>query len=273
MTHSPALTRAEIERRLEAFWRQMDDAPGRVLMLDYDGTLAPFRVERDQARPYPGVREALSAVLAPGLTRLVVVSGRAAGEVADLLGLEGRPEVYGAHGREHLRPDGSVESLPLDPADAARLERARAWAEAQGWAERLETKPGCLAFHWRGVPPGPVARMRAEVQAAWSETVQGSGLALASFDGGLELRAEGIDKGLAVNRILAESHPEAAAAYLGDDLTDEDAFMALRGRGDRVLSVLVRDEWRPTRAEVWLRPPGEMLAFLDRWSRTSRSAS
>lgn len=271
MTYSPAPTPAEIERRLEAFWDELTIALDRVLMLDYDGTLAPFRVERDQARPYPGVREVLGDVLADGRTRLVVVSGRRAGEVVDLLGLEGLPEVYGAHGREHLLPDGSIESEPLDPADATRLDRARDWAETQGWAERLETKPGCLAFHWRGVPPGPAARMKSEVQAAWSEAARGSGLELASFDGGLELRAVGIDKGRAVNRILSECPPEAAAAYLGDDLTDEDAFTALRGRGDRILSVLVREEWRPTRAEVWLRPPGEMLAFLGQWSRISGS--
>lgn len=271
MTPPPAPTGAEIERRLEAFWDELADALDRVLMLDYDGTLAPFRVERDQARPYPGVREVLGAVLAGGRTRLVVVSGRQAAEVADLLGLEGLPEVYGAHGREHLRPDGTVESEPLDPADAERLDLARTWAEAQGWAERLELKPGCLAFHWRGVPPTLAEAMRTEVQAAWSEAVRGSELELASFDGGLELRAVGIDKGRAVDQILAGSPPGAAAAYLGDDLTDEDAFIALDGRGERFLSVLVREEWRPTRAEVWLRPPGQLLDFLERWSRISGS--
>jgi len=96
-------------------------------------------------------------------------------------------------------------------------------------------------------------------------------LAAGLTPGGLELRVVGIDKGRAVDQILAGSPPEAAAAYLGDDLTDEDAFAALSGRGERVLTVLVREEWRPTRAEVWLRPPGGLLAFLGRWSRISGS--
>jgi trehalose-6-phosphatase len=51
-------------------------------------------------------------------------------------------------------------------------------------------------------------------------------------------------------------------AYLGDDRTDEDAFKALAGRG---LAVLVREELRPTAAAVWLRPPVELLDFLQRW--------
>ena len=51
-------------------------------------------------------------------------------------------------------------------------------------------------------------------------------------------------------------------AYLGDDLTDESAFQALNGHG---LSVLVRSEFRETSARVWLRPPVELMAFLQRW--------
>ncbi|MGH9571319.1 MAG: hypothetical protein ACRD4F_16865, partial [Candidatus Angelobacter sp.] len=55
---------------------------------------------------------------------------------------------------------------------------------------------------------------------------------------------------------------DVAAAYLGDDLTDEDAFQAINGRG---LSVLVRPAWRSTTAQAWLRPPGELIQFLNDW--------
>ena len=65
-----------------------------------------------------------------------------------------------------------------------------------------------------------------------------------------------------VATILAEEGLSTPVAYLGDDRTDEDAFRQLRGRG---LTVLVRDEYRPTAAECWLRPPSELLHFLDAW--------
>jgi trehalose-6-phosphatase len=65
-----------------------------------------------------------------------------------------------------------------------------------------------------------------------------------------------------VRTILAESLPDAAVAYLGDDRTDEDAFRALNGKG---LTVLVRPEYRPTAAEVWLQPPQELIQFLEEW--------
>jgi trehalose 6-phosphate phosphatase len=62
--------------------------------------------------------------------------------------------------------------------------------------------------------------------------------------------------------------PDTAVAYLGDDRTDEDAFMALRGRG---LAVLVRPDLRATAAEVWIRPPDELLLFLQRWEQSTSS--
>jgi trehalose 6-phosphate phosphatase len=49
---------------------------------------------------------------------------------------------------------------------------------------------------------------------------------------------------------------------LGDDLTDEDAFQVLEGRG---LSILVRAAYRETIARAWLRPPQELIAFLEQW--------
>ena len=65
-----------------------------------------------------------------------------------------------------------------------------------------------------------------------------------------------------MHAILGEMPRDAATAYLGDDLTDEDAFKAIGNRG---LAVLVRAEHRPTAAHVWIRPPQELLAFLTQW--------
>jgi trehalose-phosphatase len=76
------------------------------------------------------------------------------------------------------------------------------------------------------------------------------------------MRARGRDKGDAVREVLAGRPEGAACAYLGDDLTDEDAFAALDGRG---LGVLVSHVPRGTRAHAWVRPPVGVLTFLHRW--------
>ena len=65
------------------------------------------------------------------------------------------------------------------------------------------------------------------------------------------------------SKYLAGFNGEYVASYLGDDLTDEDAFRALKGRG---LSVLVRNELRETLADIWLKPPGELIDFLLKWN-------
>ena len=62
---------------LEQFLRA---APRSVLMLDYDGTLAPFHVDRFAATPYPGVEERLVLLSTIPQIRLVLVSGRSAQE-------------------------------------------------------------------------------------------------------------------------------------------------------------------------------------------------
>nr|WP_246325274.1 trehalose-phosphatase [Dissulfurirhabdus thermomarina] len=247
----------------EAFWSALRRAPARGLFLDYDGTLAPFRVERDRAVPYPGVREALAEILRGGGTRLVVVSGRAVADLLPLLALDRPVEIWGAHGFERLRPDGRHEVQELPPALRNGLDAARRWAAEHLEPERFEEKPGCLAVHWRGLPADAARALEGRVREAWTPVAREAGLALRPFDGGLELRSPGWTKGSVVERLLAEMAPGAAAAYLGDDDTDEDAFRALGPGG---LSVLVRDRFRPTRARLWIRPPAELLDFLGRWA-------
>jgi trehalose-phosphatase len=250
------------QKKLSDFFDCLKKSRSRVLLLDYDGTLAPFRVERDKALPYPGVTEVLKQLMQNGSTRLVLISGRRLNDLIPLLGLERLPEIWGSHGAERLLPDGSYQKSPVPKDCARRLEAAAGWMTEMGWNGRLERKPFGLALHWRGMKPAEIEEIRAKVLEYLPHLVEGTGLCLHEFDGGLELRSPGITKGRVVETILAEMQGETISAYLGDDLTDEDAFGALKGRN---LSVLVRDKLRETKADLWLRPPDELLDFLRRW--------
>jgi trehalose-6-phosphatase len=96
------------------------------------------------------------------------------------------------------------------------------------------------------------------------------GLTLMEFEGGLELRV-GRDKGGALKALVAEVPPGTPAAYLGDDLTDENAFVALNQTAGPHLSVLMRAEARETAADIWLRPPSELRGFLKKWWKALES--
>jgi trehalose 6-phosphate phosphatase len=248
------------------FWSDVARASKRVLLLDYDGTLAPFRRERDRARPYPGVSEVLDEVLEARHTRLVIVTGRAVADLVGLLDLQATPEIWGSHGLERLLADGTNQCAQVPAFTARALSEARSWVLAHVPTDLVEEKPGCVALHWRGLPASDVLGLRHMVRDAWSRYAEGTKLALREFDGGLELRATLRTKADAVLTIQKEERGSAVTAYLGDDDTDEDAFRAIKGNG---LGILVREEHRPTAAQAWLRPPAELLSFLRTWHRVA----
>ena len=99
---------------LQAFYRQINEASQKALLIDYDGTLAPFHVEPDEAFPYPGVREVLERIMKTPDIRLVIVSGRWIKDLIPLLQLQKQPEIWGSHGLERLKADGSYEIASVD---------------------------------------------------------------------------------------------------------------------------------------------------------------
>jgi len=254
--------REELQFQFAPFLRTVAQVSRVVLLLDYDGTLAPFHATRDQAYPYPGVALALQEIVRNGRTRVVVVSGRDASEVLPLLNIHPHPELWGVHGLQRLKTDGRMEMACLDERTLNGLADADRWLSYQQLRYVAEFKAGSIAIHWRGLNETVTQELRSRVLLGWRPIAEYSGLGLLEFDGGVEIRARQADKGEAVRAFLSEISPDTPVAYLGDDSTDESAFRAIEGRG---ISVLVRPEWRPTAAQLWLKPPDELLDFLGLW--------
>jgi len=249
------------------FMNAVAQSPVSALLLDYDGTLAPFCLNRQQALPYPGMTELLQEIIVNGRTRVVIVTGRNAHEVIPLLAIHPSIEIWGCHGLERLRPDGSREIPPMEEPVMHALADADRWLRYQGLHSRAEFKTGAVAIHWRGLDDATAAEIRGQVLLGWLPIAQSTPMELLEFDGGIEMRMPGRDKGDAVRTILDEIGPEVPVAYLGDDLTDERAFLALGAVG---LSILVRPEWRETAAALRIRPPEGLREFLMRWLQACR---
>jgi trehalose-phosphatase len=257
--------KSETSEKLDEFFHTFTGAARPALLVDYDGTLAPFRVDRFKAWPWAGVRELLTRIQNQGRTRIVVVTGRPAAEIAPLLGVQPTPEVWGLHGAERLHAGGRRELEKMSPETRAKLDALCAQLRGDPLGGLIEEKANAATMHWRGAPPGKAKAIEKRTRALFEPLAQMDGLTLLEFEAGLELRA-GRDKGEAVRMLLEEagdwkSHP---TAYLGDDLTDEAAFRAVKGHG---LGVLVRRQRRSTSADVWLRPPEELKDFLKQWLR------
>lgn len=254
----------------EAFYARVRRAAQRVLMLDYDGTLAPFRIQPAEAAPYPGVVALLDAIMDTGRTRLVIVSGRWTKDLIPLLDLKRLPELWGSHGWERLHESGDYVTPRIRPSALELLVTADDWIAAiEALGARAERKPASIAFHWRGLASGQIAQIRTVLSAKWTKLAQANELAWHDFDGGIELRVAGHGKGDVVRVLATEAGSDAALAYLGDDLTDEDAFKAMPEHG---ATMLVQTRFRPTAARLWIRPPEELIEFLRRWHEVSVGA-
>ena len=247
---------------LDTLLQEVETAALSVLLLDYDGTLAPFHVDRNRAYPYPDVVPLLKEIARTEKTKVVIISGRPIAELRTFLdGIESL-EMWGSHGMERRSVDGDYQCAQVEEDDAKLLAEAKSRIVAAGLVSRMEIKLGGIAIHWRGLAPIEAKQVQDLVIEKWLPLADKSGLKLLKFEAGLELRVAHPNKGDAVRSVLADLALPVPIAYLGDDLTDEDAFHVLNGHG---VSVLVKDEYRETIAGAWLRPPQQLVDFLERW--------
>ena len=117
--------------------------------------------------------QALFTIMNGGHTRVVMVTGRPAGELIPLLGIYPFPEIWGLHGLQRLWPDGECKTYPLLEDDLGILAEAGSWLEYQGLRHLAEFKTGSIAVHWRGLSPAAAATAAERCGkdgAGWSPT-------------------------------------------------------------------------------------------------------
>ena len=231
-----------------------------MVFLDYDGTLTPIVRRPEDAVLSDEMRARVRALAAR--VPVAIVSGRDRAAVQSLVDL---PELIyvGSHGfdidgpsgAERLRLEVAADYVPdLDAAEAALRGRL---AGIRGAI--VERKRLTLAAHYRlvaGVHRPKVVEAVDAVRAAHPRLRKDAGKAV------LELRPDvEWDKGHAVRWLLERVAPAGVGLYLGDDLTDETAFAALRGHG---IGIAVGVTTRETLAELELRDPDEVGSFLHR---------
>ena len=214
---------------------------GAALFLDFDGTLVELAETPDAIRVSPRLEPLLKRLSQKLRGCLAIISGRAIADLERHLRCTGMI-VSGSHGLELRLRDGSLVPLAVPRGLEAAREQSVAFASDDP-ALLVEHKPFGVALHYRKAP----AR-EAEVRSLMAEIASSTGLSLQHGKMVAELRPHGADKGDALRAIMLE--PEFAGArpiFVGDDITDEDAFEAAAGLGGG--GVLV-GEARPS-AATW----------------------
>ena len=221
-----------------------------AILFDIDGTLAPI-VEHAADAQVPAHSRRLLADIARHYGVVACVSGRRASEARAMVAI-GTISYLGSHGAEILRAGWTEPVVDQELEDWA--ERIHEFARESDTAElrrlrvRLEDKGAIVAFHWRGAPDEEAARAAIDAIATRAE---GAGLRTHWGRKVLEVRPPvRIDKGAGISSFLADTDVDVAM-YVGDDVTDLDAFHALvslaeEGRISKAIRVGVRSDEGPS---------------------------
>jgi trehalose-phosphatase len=231
-----------------------------LVVLDFDGVLAPIVDRPEDAAPAPGIVDAIGALARR--TPVALVSGRPIAELDERLGV--LPVVYaGGHGAEVRTAEGERSAF-VDPATVAQVldDLAADLGELldgeAGW--QIERKAASLAVHHRRAAPARRDDLLPRVhEALEARRGAGPGFDVLAGKAVVELRPDGVDKGRALAWI-ADRIEGARPLVLGDDVTDEDAFREADRRDG--LGILVADAPRATVARRRLRDPDAVATFL-----------
>jgi trehalose-phosphatase len=210
----------ELDHAIEAAAR----SPVLLVATDYDGTLAPIVEDPSQAKPLRESLVALRALAAMPGTYAAVISGRALSDLASMTTLDGQVMLVGSHGSEFDQDFAQT----LTPAQTSLREQVidemrRLAAADAGF--RVETKPASVAFHYRSVDEAVADRAIRELMegpASWDNVRLKSGKKV------LELAVVDTSKGDALDA-LRQRVGASSVVFLGDDVTDEDAFSRMHG--------------------------------------------
>ncbi len=236
-----------------------------MLFLDYDGTLTPMAPTPSQALIPPQVRKTLLEFSRTPGCSLAVVSGRALADIRKMVGVPGIFYV-GNHGLEIEGPDISFENL-MTPDTRVVMGKIKADLE-----QRISGIPGAfledkhftLSLHYRLAEEKKEPVVRKIFTQVCRPLARGKKIKVSFGKKVLEVRPPFVwDKGNAVSWLLAKRRYAAKGKEIlpfgvGDDVTDEDVFKALKGKG---ITVVV-GKGRRSVARYYVENPAEVHRLI-----------
>lgn len=203
-----------------------------ALLLDYDGTLAPIAPHPDLAILPPETKNVLQRLSNHSDVYIAVISGRNVENVKKMVGIEGITYA-GNHGLEILHPDGSkfIHPMPMEYEDKVTTLLKALQEEVCHDGAWVENKGALLTFHYRETP----LELRADLVEKARQLIINNGFRAAEAHCAVEAKPPvQWNKGRASIYILRTAFgvdwsERIKIIYAGDDATDEDAMMALKG--------------------------------------------
>lgn len=236
------------------------------MLLDYDGTLTPI-VKRPELAVLPSdTRELLKSLVRH--FKVVIISGRSLDDVKAHTGLKG---VYyvGNHGLEISGPGIKLVKLqakrvrPLITDVCKKLS-----GELGGISDAIIMNKGLTAtVHYRLVARRKVKGLKKIFEKTVKPYINSGVVRVGRGKKVLEIMPNvDWDKGKAALWIIEVVDPDGklTPVYIGDDQTDEDAFLMLKKRG---ITILVSEKLKKSHAKFYLKNVDEVKEFLEKLAR------
>lgn len=243
-----------------------------LFFLDYDGTLTPIVERPDKAVISKETKELLRSLVKSPKFKLAIISGRALKDVKRKVSIDGIIYV-GNHGLEIEGPKIKFES-PISERSKGLIKQIKEDLNKKLSAIKgvfVENKGLTLSLHYRLVDKEDISKVKDIFEKITKAYLIRNRIRTSSGKKVLEVRPPvSWNKGKVCLWLLARQksiHKDVMPIYIGDDVTDEDAFKAVRNRG---LSIFVGKP-KKSYAQYYLKNTKEVFDFLRKIYETNKS--
>jgi trehalose 6-phosphate synthase/phosphatase len=231
----------------------------RSILLDYDGTLAPYQKLPSMAVPSEELIQLLTRLTDDPLNEIVIISGRDADTLEKWLG-KLPLNMIAEHGACVKYKGGEwKEQIPVNTEWKEQVRPLMELFVDRCAGSFIEEKKSTLAWHYRNTNAELGFMRSRELRNSLLQLTANTSLQVIDGNKVLEIRMVGVDKGAAATNMLSNLNPEFILC-LGDDATDEDMFRALRDKG-----FTIKIGRANTAAEYTILSQNDVFPFLGRF--------
>lgn len=239
------------------------------LLLDYDGTLIPFKDKPSDVTTPKKIKKIIRELIKNQKIMVIIVTGRSLYDIKKLLNINGLSFIA-LHGLCIETSDGVQFSWKQSNQVQLLIKQIKKDIEDEIKKENgafLEDKGLTLVLHYRLLSINKIQKIKKKFKNAVNTNDRKNILEIINGEKVIETRPKGWNKGKAIEMLLTKyaKKKDIFPIYIGDDITDEDAFKVLKKRG---ISIYVANQSkRMTTARYWVKNPDEVFCFLQSLSQ------
>ncbi len=218
------------ETSFQKIIQEYKEGKKRLMLLDYDGTLAPFTRIPSEAKPSKELMEQLEIMAKDPKNEVVVISGRDEKTLDSWLG-KLSISLVAEHGASIKLKGGNWQrQFDIQPGWKDRIRPIMVLFASRCSGALVEEKDNTLAWHYRNTVPELGFTRSRELMNSISQLITNTSLQVIDGNKVLEVRQSGVDKGTTAMKLLNNYQPDFVFS-IGDDATDEDMFNILNKKG------------------------------------------